>query len=369
MDPARGRPIVSARLISFSGLGTKGPAAFLLETGTQRILLDFGQGPDADALPPIGEIGAVDALVLSHGHKDHIGALAHIDRIGRPLVFATEWLLRQVPGDLDRHALPSCGRAEILGIPVETGRNGHAPGGIWLRFDVGNGFLYTGDYSRESAICAFDEPPPAGTVCLDASYGANDQPLTHGQEALACMAAKGPMLLPSPADGRGPDMALFFHERGHDVALDDATRSIIQTLANDPDYAGPDAKARLAALAQVARPLGSDSPAHGVMIASNGTGSSGIASDLMKRWNNGPAPQIVFTGHLGKGSPAERLVESGRASVVRWNVHPPLHDNLRLVRTVQARQVIPAFLKMEDARALSTAFGEASVSTDRIVAV
>jgi hypothetical protein len=105
------------------------------------------------------------------------------------------------------------------------------------------------------------------------------------------------------------------------------------------------------------------------MIASNGTGSSGVAGALIARWGRGSAPQIVFTGHLGKGSPAERLVGSGRASLVRWNVHPPLHDNLWLVRAVQARQVIPAFLKLEDARALRTAFGEASVSTDRVIAI
>jgi Cft2 family RNA processing exonuclease len=369
MDPAGGRTIVSARLIGFSGLGTKGPAAFLLDTGTRRILLDFGQGPDGDALPLIDDIGPVDALVLSHGHKDHMGALAHIDRIGRPPVFATEGLLRQVPALHGRCPLPARGRTEILGIPVETGRNGHAPGGIWLRFDVGDGFLYTGDYSRESAIYAFDEPPPAGTVCLDASYGANDQPLRHGQEVLARMAVGGPILLPSPADGRGPDMALFFHEHGHDVALDEPTRRVVQMLADEPEHAWLDARQRLGALARTARPLASDAPAQGVMIASNGTGSSGVASELIKRWSSGPAPQIVFTGHLGKGSPAERLVGSGRAGLVRWNVHPPLHDNIWLVRTVNARQVIPAFLKLEDAQALRTAFGEASVSTDRVIAI
>jgi hypothetical protein len=164
-------------------------------------------------------------------------------------------------------------------------------------------------------------------------------------------------------------MALFFHERGYEVALDEATHQVVQELADEPKHAPPGIQKRLAALVRAARPLASDSAAEGVMIASNGTGSSGVAGQLIERWRNGAGPQIVFTGHLGKDSPAERLVGSGRASLVRWNVHPPLHDNLWLVHTVQARQVIPAFLKMEEARAMGAAFGEASVSTDRVVAI
>jgi Cft2 family RNA processing exonuclease len=369
MDFAAGGGIVSARLIAVSGLAAKGPAAFLLETEARRILLDFGEGPDEGALPPFEAIGRVDALVLSHGHKDHLGAIAHIDRIGRPPVFATDRVLRQVPADLDRRALPKRGRTDILGLRVEIGRNGHAPGGVWLRFDLGNGFLYTGDYSRESAAYMFDEPPGAATVLLDASYGMSDEPLRAGQETLARIAAAGPILLPSPADGRGPDMALYFHELGYQVALDEATRDAVRMLAERPDLARPDAAERLAALARAARPLAPDTPAQGAMIASNGSGSSGVARALTERWADGSAPPIVFTGYVGKGTPAARLVAGGRASVVRWNVHPRLEDNRWLVRIVGARQVIPAFLELGAVEALRTAFGAASVTTERVVAL
>ena len=56
--------------------------------------------------------------------------------------------------------LPVGGKADVLGIEVATGRNGHAPGGIWLNFAIGNGFLYTGDFSTESILYAYDPPPP-----------------------------------------------------------------------------------------------------------------------------------------------------------------------------------------------------------------
>lgn len=360
---------MTPRLLAVSGLGTKGPAAFVLETLAGRILLDFGQGPDHDVLPSFEDIGIVDALVLSHGHRDHLGAAVYIDRIGRPPVFATDRVLRQVPADFDRRSLPARGRADILGIDVETGRNGHAPGGIWVRFDVGGGFLYTGDYSRESAIYAFDEPPAASTVLLDASYGADDRALSFGQDELVRLSAQGPILLPAPADGRGPDMALFLHERGYDVAIDDDSRHAVRALAEMPAHTKTDAEKRLAALARTTRLLASDSPALGVMIASNGTGSGGVSAALIERWRSRSSPQIVFTGHVGKGTPAERLVRAGRASVMRWNVHPRLRDNVELARAVKARQIIPAFLNLEDAQGLCTRFGEASVSIERVVAL
>jgi Cft2 family RNA processing exonuclease len=252
---------------------------------------------------------------------------------------------------------------------VEIGRNGHAPGGIWLRFDVGEGFLYTGDYSRESAVYTFDEPPAAATVLLDASYGTDDRPLSFGQGELARMAAEGPVLLPAPADGRGPDMALFLHEQGYDVALDDDTRQAARMLAEEPGQTQPYVAKRLAALVRATRRLDSDSPVAGVMIAGNGTGSSGISAALIERWRSQSGPRIVFTGHVGKGTPAEQLVRACRAGIVRWNVHPRLQDNLRLARTIKARQIIPAFLHLEDTQGLRTAFGEANVAIERLVAL
>ena len=97
----------------------------------------------------------------------------------------------------------------MLGIPVDTGRNGHAPGGIWMRFHGGTGLLYTGDYSTESALYAFDTPPKSRTVLFDCSYGDDDTPLAERLKTLAPHLA-GDVLLPAPADGRGPISRCIF---------------------------------------------------------------------------------------------------------------------------------------------------------------
>src|SRR4051812_21894514 len=153
---------MGASLIAGSGLGPKEPAASVVEAAGRRLLLDCGEGPEPGRLPDFSAIGRVDAVILSHSHADHCGALRFRECIGNPPVYATAPVLTRLK-DVAGHAIPIRGQTEILGIKVTTGANGHAPGGVWMQLAVGEGLLYMGDHSVESRLFVFDQPPRTPT--------------------------------------------------------------------------------------------------------------------------------------------------------------------------------------------------------------
>jgi len=358
--------MASLRLIS--GVGAKGPACFLLEAAGQRLMLDLGEGPPPGHVPKVDDIGPIDALVLSHGHKDHVGGLALLPQLGNPPVYATDIVLRALPEGITARPLPVGGCGDVLGIAVETGRNGHAPGGIWLRFAVGDGLLYTGDICAESMLYAYDPPPPAGTALMDCSYGAYDAPLAACWNKLASFVEREPLLLPVPANGRGPEIALALLRHGRtDIFVDDAMQKALRELDDGArvslrDNVADDIKRLTATVKPIERP-------HGVMLAGSADGTSGATARLFGAWQDKPEPAILFTGYVNPTTPADHLVKSGRAQTMRWNVHPRLSDTVALVRATQAKTVIPAFCDRAQLTALAAAFAPARVTMDSHVAI
>ena len=359
--------LASLRLIS--GVGKKGPACFLLEADGKRFLLDLGEGPPPGALPDVESIGRIDAVVLSHGHKDHVGGLALLPKLGNPPVYATAIVARASPKGITARPLPVAGASEVLGIAVETGRNGHAPGGVWLHFGIGDGVLYTGDYCTESVLYAYDPPAKtAATALIDCSYADYQKPLAQCWDTLASFLDRGPLLLPVPANGRGPEIALELTRRGFgDIYVDDAMRDALWQL---DDSAGISLRAGLGGdikrLAQMVRPIAG---ARGVMLAASADGASGASARLLAQFEHSPEVTILFTGYVNPTTPAERLTKSGRAQTMRWNVHPRLSDTVALVRATRARTVIPAFCDREKLAALATALAPARVTMDAAVAI
>lgn len=325
-----------------SGAGAKGPACFVIEAEGTRLMLDLGYGPQPGLWPDVGGIGHVDALLLSHGHADHAGGLKLRPNIGNPPLWATEIVGRGLPPGLAANPLPLHGTTEVLGLRVQTGRSGHAPGGVWLHLDVGGGLLYMGDNSAESALYAADPPPPAATVIVDASYGNYDTPLAEGQARIAEFIARGPLLLPVPENGRGPEIALHLYQAGLGLPhLGKAMRNALQGLSAMDSACLRDGVAdKLAAIAAAAPDI--DGP-RGVMLANRADGVSGEAAQLLALWKDRADPAIVFTGYLPPGTPAAELTASGRAHYLRWNVHPRLSDNAALVKATGAATVVPAF--------------------------
>lgn len=355
-----------ALLTAISGVGNKGPACFLVETGRARLMLDLGYGPAPGDWPDVGGVGRVDALLLSHSHGDHAGALKLAPQVGDPPIHATAGVLGRVARD--GTVLPLSGEAEVCGVRLRTGRNGHAPGGVWLHLDIGEGLLYTGDYGVESAIYEFDTPPPAATVVLDCSYGDYSESLADCLARFDPVLDGGEALFPVPPDGRGPEMAYYAaRTRGTLPCLGADLRASLQRMAAaEKDSLRPGVAGELARIAREAPPI---TGSGGLLFAGRADAASGEAAQWAARWEKEAGPAIVYSGYYPQGSPAHRHIDSGRARWIRWNVHPRLADNASLVRAVNARTVMPAFADARHLDAWRAAFAPARVVIEREVAL
>jgi ribonuclease J len=116
---AEGSPAVN--VIPLGGLGEFGMNMLLIACGESAILVDAGVMfpepelfgvdlviPDTTALDPYRD--HIEALILTHGHEDHIGAVAHvIDRVKGP-VCATRFTLALVEAKLEERGIDAADR-------------------------------------------------------------------------------------------------------------------------------------------------------------------------------------------------------------------------------------------------------------------
>ena len=84
------------RVVLYGGFGEKGRTSVGVESGDYRLLLDAGVNTSArgsaDYYPRItrDELAAIDAIVVTHGHEDHVAALGWCLALGfRGPVFMT----------------------------------------------------------------------------------------------------------------------------------------------------------------------------------------------------------------------------------------------------------------------------------------
>ncbi|TCL68321.1 MBL fold metallo-hydrolase [Rhizobium sp. BK251] len=335
------------KIKAISGYGGKTPACFLVELSGRRFLLDLGEGPEPGVFPDLAGVGPIDAVLVSHSHKDHVGGLHLLGQVGSPPVYSTA-MARTIYGgpafDPSRD-LPLHGSVDILGVTVETGLASHAPGGIWMRLGGEDGVLYTGDWTLESAIYRFDPPPQAAVLICDASYGNYEASLADSLPELATEAARGPLLLPMPPAGRGLDAAVILAEAGFEVSICRAHREVATRLIESKaGEVTEEAKQRLYDMLGEAGELTETSIASGVLIAATADAAGGIAQTLASRFSADRSAAIMFTGHLAKGTPGKELVEQDSARFIRWNVHPRASDFRWLVECVRPRAILPAFI-------------------------
>jgi ribonuclease J len=162
--------VTALRIIPLGGLGEVGKNMTVFELGEDIIVVDAGLAFPRDehlgvdlVLPDFGYLedraDRVRAVVLTHGHEDHVGALPYFLReVPVPAVWATKLTLELVASKLDEHGLmrstelrelvPEDGPIEIGPFRIEAVRMAHSiPDSVALVIETEAGrVVHTGDY-------------------------------------------------------------------------------------------------------------------------------------------------------------------------------------------------------------------------------
>src|SRR5215213_9664462 len=159
------------RIIPLGGLGEVGKNMTVYETGGETIVVDVGVAFPRDEhlgvdliLPDFGYLDGrtVRAVVLTHAHEDHVGALPYLLReIRVEEVWATRLTLGLVKSKLDEHGLlraaelkesdPEGGPVELGPFTAEFVRVAHSvPDAVGIMLDTPGGRIFhTGDYKMD----------------------------------------------------------------------------------------------------------------------------------------------------------------------------------------------------------------------------
>jgi ribonuclease J len=163
----------STRIIPLGGLGEVGKNMTVYEADGETVVVDAGLAfprdehlgvdlilPDFSYLADLGR--PVRAILLTHGHEDHVGALPYVLREARVReVWATRLTLGLVKSKLDEHGLlraaelreadPDDEPAELGPFRAEFVRVAHSiPDSVAILLDTPGGrILHTGDYKLD----------------------------------------------------------------------------------------------------------------------------------------------------------------------------------------------------------------------------
>jgi glyoxylase-like metal-dependent hydrolase (beta-lactamase superfamily II) len=350
------------RLNLYGGFGEKGRTCVGVDSDGYRLLLDAGvmtgARGDADYYPAIPKdaLKALDAIVVTHGHEDHVAALGWCIAGGfGGRIFMTPETRREADLTLASYALPEhlafVRRADIERLPVgeamlhlgplriSTGRSGHVAGGVWCGVDDGRiGFDYCGDVVPGSPVFAMDPLPRCRAIVLDASYGDDDVPARERAAQIVAWIVARPdgCVLPTPLYGRSAELLAIVPGP---VALAPGMRQALRAQIDSRWLVDGTARVLWQRLDAASDWPGGGALPRAALLCHDGMGMSGPSRDILvgaaaRSW------ATLFTGHLPAGSPGEQMVAKGRADWIRLPTHPTLTENRTLAAACAATTVL-----------------------------
>ncbi len=363
------------KIIFLGGADEVGASSTLIEISGKRILVDCGIRPSpkarnglaGDQLPNLEQITALDAILVTHAHTDHTGALELVmGRFPDVPVYATAPTIaltrvlhqdarRIMQSRLDEEGelplfddiavqrlmsmfVPAPFKARLPfgeGLAVTFFPAGHIAGAamLGLESDEGN-VLITGDLSISPQRTVEGAKPPAfrpDVLVVESTYGGRLHANRAVQErklietVAQVTAADGKVLIPAFALGRAQEILLIlseFQRRGELPAVpiwaDGMVRAICQAYTGFAEVLPLPLQERSAKFFEGhVRPVQTTEqrnalvwqPGAAVIVASSGMLAGGPSLSYARALASSPQHAILLTGYQDEESPGRRLQE------------------------------------------------------------
>ncbi|OLZ39711.1 MBL fold metallo-hydrolase [Natrinema saccharevitans] len=332
------------------GAGEVGRSAILVN---DRLLLDYGM--KSGTPPQFPGDADPDAVVVSHGHLDHVGAIPSLlSGDARPPIHWTP-PTRELALTLARDTLKLHGgtlqcpftetdvqRAtqvsrthgyretfEAAGHDVTFFDAGHIPGSAHVLVDDGETrLLYTGDFhtTDQRLVAETTARPDADVVICESTYSDvehEDRPTVEDRfvESLErTLWEGGTVVIPAFAIGRTQEMLLLCERHDIPCYVDGMGKRITEMLLHHPEFVR-DADALGRAKSHARFVTGRDGQRERIaeqntaIITTSGMLHGGPAMTYVPAVRSHPTNKIAMTGYQVEGTPGRDLLETGSAEI------------------------------------------------------
>ncbi|MBN2067942.1 MAG: MBL fold metallo-hydrolase [Candidatus Diapherotrites archaeon] len=347
--------------ISFTALGgcnEVGRSSFLLDTG-KKILLERGiKLLPNDTLYPEPLKTNMDAVVISHAHLDHSGALPNLFVESRFLTYMTPptlqlckilWFDSLHIAGLESEDIPfskeEIEKTEHYTFPVVYNRNvdiapgttmqfydaGHILGSAMVKIGIGDkSFLYTGDYKVEETRLFKGADLNVGKVdylAIESTYGDRNHPERKECEKLfveevqSTIDKGGWALIPAFAVGRSQEIidVLFEHKINAPVYLDGMGQRVASATMHFPEYLkNPKFLEKALKSATWVKNNGMRAKAlkkPGVIVTTAGMLTGGPILNYLKKLHKDRKSSVLLTGYQVEGTAGRTLMETNKIEI------------------------------------------------------
>ena len=318
------------------------------------LLLDYGLLAGTPPRLPVSDPDP-DAVVVSHGHLDHAGAVpALLSGDARPPIHwtpptrelavtlaedtlklhggtmqcpFTETDLRRVRSVSEPHGYRESFTA--AGHEVTLYNAGHIPGSAHVLVDDGDTRLfYTGDFhtANQRLVSGTTARPEADVVVCESTYSDVDHdPRDEVEDRFARSVEEtlwegGTVIVPAFAIGRTQELLLVCDTHDIPCYVDGMGKGVTRMLRRHPEFVR-DADALRRATSHARFVTGRDGQRERItdqraaIVTTSGMLSGGPAMTYIPLIRSNPTNKVALTGYQVQGTPGRDLVETGRAEI------------------------------------------------------